>query len=339
MYATSIYDSGQQMAVLVTKSTALSRLLCLLLLSIFLSGCTLGLGASAPATPVAKKQTFTSAATNQTITYSTGPRDVILRTFYGGSLAGTLQLGPRISIYGDGSYTLGLERRGQLNSADLQKLLSTLVGTDGLLTLTQQQFFDLPDEDATYLELKLNGKTRELVYGIFGSQPESQQVMTEYQHLGNALQTLNEALSGPTQPYASQDYALFARQVSFVDNTQVIPYWPLTDFTLDQLSTFECGVVPEDTTSTNKEIGCLKYTIPQHALLLSPAQYAALKPQLPLDQPEDFRENGLYYEITMRPLLPDEKQLQTLAMFGGSQITFTGVPLQNGPIPQNTPTA
>jgi hypothetical protein len=61
-----------------------------------------------------------------------------------------------------------------------------------------------------------------------------------------------------------------------------------------------------------------------------------LKAQLPLGQPEVFSESGLYYEVTMRPLLPDEKQKKTLAMFGGSQLSYKGVPLQIGPIPQST---
>ncbi len=235
---------------------------------------------------------------------------------------------------------LGLDRHGQLSSDDLQKLLSTLVDTDGLLSLSQQQFFDLPDQNATYLELSLNGKPRELVYGIFGSQPESQQAMSEYQRLGKALQTLTETLTGPTQSYTPNDYALLARQVSFIDRTQQISFWPLPDFTLNQLSTFECGTVPEDTTSTNKEIACLKYTVPQHALLLTSAQYATLtQAHLLPNQPEVFNEYGLYYEVTIRPLLPDEKQQQALAMFGGSQITYKSVPLQSGPIPQGTPTA
>jgi hypothetical protein len=129
------------------------------LLLLFVSGCSQG--SSSVASPV-QKQTITSA-TNQTITYSNNPQDVVLRTFYGGSLSGTLQLGPRLSLYGDGSYTIGLGQRGQLSSDDMQKLLSTLVDTDGLLSLTQLQFFDIPDQNATYLELMLNGKTRELV--------------------------------------------------------------------------------------------------------------------------------------------------------------------------------
>ena len=304
------------------------------LLFLLFTSCSLG---SSSQTTTNEKQTIMNTA-NQSITYSDNPHDVVLRTFYGGSLSGTFQLGPRISLYGDGSYTLGLDRRGQLAGDAMQKLLSTLVDTDGLLSLTQQQFFDIPDQDATFLELMLNGKTRELVYGNFGNQPETQTSMDEYQRLGKALQTLTETLSGTTQPYAPTAYTLLARQVSFVIQTQEIPYWPLPDVTLYQLSTFECGAVPEDTTSTNKEIGCLKYTIPDHALLISAEQYIPLKAQIPLDQPSVFRENGFSYEVTVRPLLPDEQGQKALAMFGGSQLTYKSVPLQSGPIPQLTPT-
>jgi len=321
----------------LAKGTFLLGILCLLLSGILVSGCDLNLnGVPIPNTQgEPQKQTFTSNA-HQEITYSSSPHDVVLRTFYGGALAGTLQMAPRISLYGDGSYILGLDRRGQLSSDKLHTLLSTLVDTDGLLSLSQPQFFDLPDENATYLELTLNGKTHELVYGIFGSQPESQPLLDEYQHLGKALQTITRTLNGPTKPYITSDYALFARQVSFVDRTQLIPYWSLPDFTLSQLATFECGAVPEDTTSSNKEIACLKFTIPQNALLLTSAQYSVLKAQLPLVQPEVFSESGLYYEVTMRPLLPDEKRQKKLAMFGGSQLSYKGVPLQIGSIPQST---
>jgi hypothetical protein len=318
----------------LAKDLFLPTALCLLLLAMLVSGCNF----NSDTNQGAQKQTFTST-THQTISYNSNPHDIILRTFYGGALAGTLELAPRISLYGDGTYVLGLDRRGQLSSDKLQSLLSTLVDSDGLLSLSKQQFFDLPNQNATYLELTLNNKTYELVYGIFGTQPESQSALNEYHRLGGALQEINNQLNGePTSPYTTGDYALLARQVSYVDRTQTIPYWPLPDLTLYHVATFECGTVPEDTTSSNKEIACLKFTIPLNAVLLTADQYTALKTQLPLAKTEVFSEGGFYYEVTIRPLLPDEKQQQQLAMFGSGQLTYKGVPLQIGPIPQSTPT-
>src|SRR5689334_6209582 len=77
------------------------------------------------------QQTLTAA--NQSISYSTKAQDVLIRTFYGGGLYGSFSLGPQVSVYGDGTYILGLDQQGKLSSDDLQNLLNTLLDTYGLL--------------------------------------------------------------------------------------------------------------------------------------------------------------------------------------------------------------
>src|SRR5712692_7342691 len=127
------------------------------------------------------------------ITYSTSPQDVLIRTFYGGGRLGTFEMSPDISIYGDGTYILGpglQMQQGKLDTDALQQLLHTLVDTDGLLKLNRQQFYDLPDQNETLLQLALNGKHYELTYGPFGNLQESAQDMDEYQRLGKSLTSI-----------------------------------------------------------------------------------------------------------------------------------------------------
>jgi len=284
--------------------------------------------------------TFTGSTTQQQITYNTNANDVVIRTLYGGGLKGNLNLGPQISLYGDGTYILGLNRRGKLDTNTLQQLLNTLVDTDGLLTFKRQQFFDIPDQDATFLEFNIDGKHLEFMYGAFGSQPATTQDKDEYQHLGNAIATLSRILMKPTAPYIGKTFALLARHTYSADLQQTIPNWPIADFTLARAAAFDCGLVPEDNVSTNPETACLKFTIPEHAILLSTAQIASIKAAINGKQQGDFFEDGQYYTIILRPLLPDELQNNTLAMFGSSQWEFTGVPLLEGtvpPVPTPTP--
>src|ERR1700738_1137479 len=73
--------------------------------------------------------TFTGSATQQQITYNTSANEVLIQTFYGGGEKGTFNLGPQVSIYGDGTYILGLNRQGKLDTTTLQQLLNTLVDT------------------------------------------------------------------------------------------------------------------------------------------------------------------------------------------------------------------
>src|SRR5438270_8022920 len=86
---------------------------------------------------------------NGPITYSTSPSDVLIRTFYGGGNMGILAFSPQVSIYGDGIYILGpgyQMRWGKLDPGALQQLLHTLVDTGGLIGLSRQQFYDVPDQ-------------------------------------------------------------------------------------------------------------------------------------------------------------------------------------------------
>ncbi len=310
----------------------------LALLSMLLAGC------NAPATSTtggAHKTTFQTSS-HQSIFYSTDPHDVLIRTFYGGGLQGTLEFGPQVSVYGDGTYILNLDQEGKLDSAALQQLLSTLVGNDGLLSFTRRQFADIPDQDATFLELLLNGKREELMYGSFGNMRESAQDMDEYRRLGQALSTIMTALKGPTQPYRSDATALLVRQMFSPDLSRPIPTWSLPDFTLAQAAVYECGVIPPDEVGLNPETACLKYTIPQHAILLTQVQARAIQAQLKGSQ-GTFTEGGLYYSVMLRPLLPDEQATKALAMFGSAQEGYSGVPLlTNGkvpPVPATTPSS
>jgi hypothetical protein len=314
----------------------------LLLLSLLLTAC---LGSKEPAphtTTFVSGQPGAAGTPNQAITYSTLPQDVLIRTFTGGGLYGSLSLSPNVSIYGDGTYILGTTQEGQLGTDALQNLLHHLVDTYGLLDMQQRQFADIQDQNATYLELNLNGQQMEFMYGSFGNQQESALAMQEYHNLGLALTAINQALTGPTQPYHSQYMALLVRQDFSPNLSQSIPAWPITDFTLAQAAAFECGLIPQDTTSQNPETGCLKYTIPDNAILLTATQQATLVAQMPNQTQSDFSEDGLYYQVTLRPLLPDEIVSKELAMFGSAQQSYKGVPLLEGavpPVPTPTPTS
>ena len=312
-------------------------MLCILLLALLCSSCDTS---DISSQQNGQSTTFTGSTTHQQITYGISPTDVLIRTFYGGGLQGTLNLGPRISIYGDGTYIMGLDRQGRLDTNTLQQLLNTLVDGYGLLAFKRQQFFDIPDQDATFLDLNVNGHHQELMYGAFGSQPESSQDKDEYQRLGNALKAITNALTGAYSLYQGKDFALLARQIFSIDPNQVIPAWPLTDFTLAQAATFECGIVPQDPNGTNPETACLKFVIPSRAILLTAAQLGKIKAQLKGQSQGVFSEQGQYYSITLRPLLPDELVNKMLAMFGSAQSKFIGVPLLEGtvpPVPTATP--
>lgn len=278
------------------------------------------------------QQTLTAA--NQSISYSTKAQDVIIRTFYGGGLYGSFSPGPLVSVYGDGTYILGLDRQGKLSADDLQKLLSTLLDTYGLLNLNRQHFSDMPDQNATYLELSLNGKHYEFAYGTFGSQPQSKQDLDEYERLGKAITALNDSLTGTTHAYTTSNYALLARQ-SFNPDGQVATAPDLGSFTLAQAALYTCGDILDNVnTPQNRENGCLKYTVPQNALLLTSTQVQTLKSQLGGASEGTFQDGTNYYSIVLRPMLPDELATKQLAMFGSSQSTYKPVPLHEGAPPQ-----
>ena len=286
------------------------------------------------------KQTL-SISSGSTITYNTRPQDILIRTFYGGGKLGTFEMSPEISIYGDGNYILGpglQMQQGRLQAVALQQLLHKLVDTYGLLKLNKQQFYDVPDQNATVLQLMLNDKEHTYLYGPFGNMQESAQDRSEYQRLGNALTSITEALVGPTHSYKSQQMVLLVHQTFSPDLSQSIPYWSFQDFTLFQLSTFECGLIPSDLTGPNGDTGCLTYTVPHTALLLNTQQLQQIKTLLHEQEQAVFLEKGAYYSVTLRPLLPDEIEQKTLAMFGSQELSYTGVTLAEGPVPIPSPT-
>ncbi len=281
--------------------------------------------------------------TSQQVTYSTNPQDVVLRTFYGGGNYGALEVAPDISIYGDGTYILGADRQGKLDDTSFQGLLHTITDTYGLLNFKRQQFSDIQDQNATFLEVTLNGKQQEFMYGSFGDQQESAQDMDEYHRLNSILTAITSALKGPTHPYKSSNVALLVHQNFGPDSPGLT--WPVSNFTLAQAAAYECGLLPPDETSHNPETGCLKYLIPHSVILLNASQAQAISGQLPTQQqgplPQGlFNEGSFYYTVTLRPLLPDELPKKFVAMFGSAQSSFISVPLLNGqvpPVPTPTP--
>lgn len=229
-------------------------------------------------------------------------------------------------------------QQGQLQTDTLQQLLNRLVDTYGLLKLSRQQFYDVPDQNATLLQLMLNGNQYEFLYGPFGNLQESAQDIDEYQRLGKALTSIIDALSGPTHNYTSRKMTLLVHQTFSPDLSQNILSWNFQDFTLFQLATYECGSIPPDETGPNADTGCLTYTIPHTALLLDAQQFQQISTLLQGQAQGVFLERGLYYSAMLRPLLPDEFTQNMLAMFGSQELSYTGVPLHAGPVPTPTPT-
>ena len=280
-------------------------------------------------------QTATVKNSSSQITYSTNAQDVVVRTYYGGGHYGTLPLGPQLSVYGDGTYVIGLEKQGKLSADAMQTLLSTLVDTNGLLSLKRQQFADVPDQNLTFLELNLNGKHTELVYSNFGSRPQSAQDLDEYQRLGKALTSLKESLNGQTQPYTTNRYALLVHEIATPDRTQAIQTFSLLDFTLAQVAKFECGPNKDERATSGNPIGpCLLYTRPLGALILKDNQLQEIKTLLGGQQEGQFTQLGLYYNARLRPLLPDELSSKKLALLGSLQFTYEDIPLVQGRLPQ-----
>ena len=295
---------------------------------------------STPKTTTTPKNQSISTTNNGVITYNTGPQDVLIRTFYGGGKLGSIEYSPEISIYGDGTFILGpglQMRAGQMSSDALEQLLQTLVDSDGLLAFTTRQFYDIPDQNATFLQLTLNNTTYSFQYGPFGNLQESAQDMNAYHRLGAALSSIINAVNGPTHPYSGSQVALLVHQDFNPDLTQNIPSWSLPDFNLYNLNIYECGPPEVGPTGPNADTGCLTYTVPQNALLLSQQQQQAILTQLKGQQQGVFYDLGQYYNVTLRTLLPDELAQKTLAMLGSAELVYTGVPLHEGPVPVATP--
>ncbi len=274
------------------QSKSYSAYVILCLLATLLTACS-GSGNTTSASKNGKS-TRALPTNNGIITYSTNPNDVIVRTFYGGGNFGTLAFSPEMSIYGDGRYILGpglQMREGRLDTDSLQQLLHALVDADGLLSFTQTQFYDVPDQNATLLQLTLK------------------------------------------HPYSNATMTVLVHQDFSPDLTQNIPVWPLPDFTLSQLAIFECGIIPPDQVGPNGDTGCLTFTVPRVAYLPNRRQIQTIRSLLNNQQQGEFLEQGLYYRLVMRPLLPDELPLKTVAMLGSNELSYKGVPLQSGPIP------
>ncbi len=230
-------------------------------------------------------------------------------------------------------------RRGKLAPGGLQQLVQKLVHTYGLLTFQQQQFNEDTDQDATWLELTLNNKQHEFAYGRYGLRPESATDKSEYHQLDEALTTIRDALTGPTQPYSNNTMALLVHQDFSPNLSQAIPSWNLPNFTLSQVAEYECGIISPDLVGPNPATGCLTYTIPNNGYLPSTHELQEIQQMLKGKQAGDFIEQGLYYRIVLRPLLPDEQSQQTLAMFGSQQYSYTPIPLHSGGLPAAQPSA
>lgn len=282
------------------------------------------------------------------ISYSTLPQDVLVRVFYGGGKVGQLEMTPEISIYGDGSFITGpglQPQQGSLSGDQLQNLLHTLTSTDNLLQMDQQVFDDIPDQNVTLLQLALNGKTYQFTYGPFGNLQESTQKMHEYQQLGSAISMVRNSLAGPESAYTSQQTTLLVYQTFRADfttaQTETLLNWPLTDFTLADTAVYECGTVQvagADGPRPNADNGCLVYTVPHVAYLPNQQDLQLIKTALKGHQEGMFSENGSYYVVILRPLLPDEIAQKQLAMYGSDAQDYAPVPLKTGAVPIATPT-
>jgi hypothetical protein len=325
----------------ITRRSTTSYLAPCLLLLFFLLGPLLAACNTTSSTPSNKTNNNTTLSSNNgPITYSADPTNVLIRTFYGGGNLGTLDYSPVVSIYGDGTFILGpglQMRTGKFDAGALQQLLHTLVDNDTLLNLNHRQFYDVPDQNATILELTLNNKHYEFVYGPFGALQESSQDLSDYHHLEQALSAITEAIKGPTHPYTSQSMTLLVRQDFSPDLTQNIPSWKLREFSLYQLAAYECGLTPPDQTGPNADTGCLTFTKPRYAYLPTAQQLQTIKVLLNGAQEGEFYEQNLYFHVTLRPLLPDELPQKVVAMLGSKELTYTGVALSSGAVPQPTP--
>lgn len=284
--------------------------------------------------------------TGGTITYSTQPQDVLIRLFYGGGKVGDLELTPEISIYGDGTFIIGAGlqlQKGSLSSDAIQSLLQTLTSTDKLQQMHRQVFADFPEQNVTLLQVALNGQNYQFIYGSFGNLAESSQDMQEYRQLGDAISTVKNALTGPESAYTSQNMALLVYQTFRADFTATqnvaIPEWPLTDLSLANTAIYECGAILQDQTGPNADNGCLTYTVPLVAYLPNNQDLQQIKQALQGKQQGMFLEDGNYYVVMLRSLLPDEIAKNQLAMYGSNTQTYAPVPLKGGvvPVPTVTP--
>jgi hypothetical protein len=282
-----------------------------------------------------------------TISYSTQPQDVVVRLFFGGGKVGSLQLTPQVSLYGDGTFIMGSGlqlQKGLLSNNDLQNLLQTLINVDNLLNLQPQVFDDIPNQNTTLLQIMLNDKDYQFIYGPFGHLGESTQEMQAYKQLGNAISTIRNALTGPETSYTSQDKALLVYQTSRIDFTYVqresILEWTVDDISLLDVATYECGLIQIDPNNPrpNLDNGCLIYTVPLFAVQPDQQDLQLITALLGGQQQGMFQEDKDYYVVTLRPLLPDEMAYRRLAMYGSNTQQYTPIPLTDVPTPTPTVT-
>ncbi len=315
--------------------------ICLLCLLLFL------LAACDSSGTTTRKTGTVQTDSGSTIVYSMLPQDVLVRSFYGGGKVGILETTPEVSLYGNGTFILGPGlnlQQGSLSIDTHQNLLHTLTSTDNLLLLHTRVFNDVPDQNTTLLQVNLNNKNYQFVYGPFGNLQESSQDMHDYQQLGNAIAAVKNALGGPKTSYTSQKMALLVYQTSRLDYTQqhlsTIATWPINDINLYNAAANECGSTDPDPNNPrpNLDNGCLTYTVPQVAFLPSKQDITTITHLLGNQQSDMFSANNNLYVVTLRPLLPDELSQKKLAMYGSGIQDYSPIPLKEGAIPEITPT-
>lgn len=322
------------------KYKAGALLLCLL--AILVASCS----SNQSQQPGANRKTVQTDS-GDTITYSTLPQDVLIRLFFGGGKVGSLQVTPEISIYGNGTFITGSGlqlQQGTLSDDALHNLLHQLTSTDNLLKLQRQTFDDIPDQNITLLQVALNGRNYQYVYGPFENLQESSQDAQDYHLLGNAISSIRQALNGPETAYTSQNQALLVYQTSRLDFTAVqnnaILQWPISDISLFDAAAYECGLIQPDPNNPrpNLDNGCLTYTVPSVAIEVDKTEAQRVANLLHDQQQTMFLEDGYYYVVMLRSLLPDEIAQHQLAMYGSNNQTYRSVPLKTGPIPTATTT-
>ena len=82
----------------------------------------------------------------------------------------------------------------------------------------------------------------------------------------------------------------------------------------------------------------LTFTAPSVAYLPTARQLQSIRALLKNQQQGEFIEQGLYYHLVLRPLLPDELPQKTVAMLGSNELSYSGIPLHSGSVPKPKPT-
>lgn len=285
------------------KHTPMLVTFCLLVLAILPYGCSMS--SSGNGTPSVDHRT--------NIAHGTSPQDVLIRKIYNGGIYGSFQLGPDLSIYGDGTVIEGTTTSGKFSSTELDTLLDTLVNTSHVFTIPPVTRGSSNDNNFTNLELNFNGSQTTLGEDNGGPTPGQSDQVTQ-KRVADVFNVIDKAVARiKTHPYQSSRLVLLARQLIPGETTSE-QHWPITDFTLARASTVVCGPPPSSDESYSAK--CLKYLAPHAAILLTPSQSAILLPLVDTHLQGIFQEQGFSSIVMLRSLLPDEDMTKGVLLSG-----------------------